>query len=270
MFRLHPPGLTPKTLDHLRASQSSLDALSTYQERVEQSVKKWKVKASTLDGKAAFAEIKLALSQMSSVAQRCHYCEDSFADEVEHIQPKTLYPELTFAWENYLYVCGPCNGPKSNRFAVINAQGVFVDVSRSSADPVAPPSAGAPALINPRVEDPLDFLTLDLIDTFYFIPLESLAPEPRRRADYTIELLRLNERPHLVEMRRREYKAQLNKLVLYAWRKNQNPHDPELPALLRSLGEVQFRAVWACMKSRRREVPDLLKCFGLAPEALEV
>jgi hypothetical protein len=35
-------------------------------------------------------------------------------DEAEHINPKDLYLERVFDWANYLYACGPCNGPKSN------------------------------------------------------------------------------------------------------------------------------------------------------------
>ena len=49
-------------------------------------------------------------------ARRCGYCEDSDGDEIEHIKPRDLYPEKTFAWENYLLACGQCNRSKSSRF----------------------------------------------------------------------------------------------------------------------------------------------------------
>ena len=49
------------------------------------------------------------------------YCEDSVADEVEHFRPKDLYPDVVFAWRNYLYACGQCNGGKNNRFSIVRA-----------------------------------------------------------------------------------------------------------------------------------------------------
>lgn len=49
-----------------------------------------------------FRQIRQALTQMCAGACRCGYCEDSLADEIEHIKPKTLYPEFVFVWENYL------------------------------------------------------------------------------------------------------------------------------------------------------------------------
>jgi hypothetical protein len=96
------------------------------------------------------------------------YCEDAPADEVEHHSPKDLYPELVFTWRNYLYACGPCNGPKNNRFAVMDpADGRLIDVSRPRGAPVIPPAQGTLALLDPRRDDPMAFLMLDLRDTFH-------------------------------------------------------------------------------------------------------
>ena len=60
-----------------------------------------------------FNVLKESLALMCSGNQRCMYCEDSFADEIEHRRPKNLYPQQTFDWDNMLYSCGPCNGPKT-------------------------------------------------------------------------------------------------------------------------------------------------------------
>ena len=67
-----------------------------------------------------FRKVRESLTRMCSGAQRCVYCEDSVGDEVEHIEPKDLYPCLVFLWTNYVYACGRCNGGKSNKFAVVS------------------------------------------------------------------------------------------------------------------------------------------------------
>ena len=46
----------------------------------------------------------------------------------------------------------------------------MLDATRPSKAPVLPPPNGDAALIDPRREDPLDFLMLDLRDTFEFTP----------------------------------------------------------------------------------------------------
>ena len=54
-----------------------------------------------------FAAVRKELADLCSGSRRCMYCDDSVADEVEHFRPKDLYPEVVFAWMNYLYACGP-------------------------------------------------------------------------------------------------------------------------------------------------------------------
>lgn len=59
-------------------------------------------------------EIKEAL--FSSSAEKCAFCECKPAEagniEVEHFKPKSIYPEMTFEWENLLPSCRKCNGSK--------------------------------------------------------------------------------------------------------------------------------------------------------------
>ncbi|HEY4117586.1 MAG TPA: hypothetical protein VGM56_07015 [Byssovorax sp.] len=118
------------------------------------------------------------------------------------LSPKDLYPELAFAWANYLYACGPCNGPKSNKFAVLVA-GEVVPVVRAHGAPPTPPPGGRAALIDPRAEDPLALLFLDLKGELCFVPNPALprASPDRARARYTIETLHLNDRVDLVSAR---------------------------------------------------------------------
>src|SRR2546426_12783509 len=116
MVQIEPVELPAHAKQALQRYQAEVDAESGYERRVE--IADAKFKTYNRKSNSAFEQIKDTLDAMCSGARRCMYCEDSAADEIEHHRPKNLYPELAFAWENYLYACGPCNGPKNNRFAV--------------------------------------------------------------------------------------------------------------------------------------------------------
>ncbi len=49
---------------------------------------------------------------------KCAFCECHPAEggylQVEHFQPKSIYPDMTFEWSNLLPACGPCNISKSD------------------------------------------------------------------------------------------------------------------------------------------------------------
>lgn len=56
----------------------------------------------------------------SSSFDKCMYCESktshTYYGDVEHIKPKSRFPELEFEWENLGFVCRICNGNKSDKF----------------------------------------------------------------------------------------------------------------------------------------------------------
>lgn len=60
-------------------------------------------------------DIKKSLFRSSHY--KCAFCEcrpgESGYIEVEHFAPKSIYPELTFSWDNLLPVCRKCNDDKS-------------------------------------------------------------------------------------------------------------------------------------------------------------
>lgn len=48
-----------------------------------------------------------------NIGEYCSYCEHpiDYRDlEVEHIQAKSLYPQKTYDWDNFLLSCSTCNG----------------------------------------------------------------------------------------------------------------------------------------------------------------
>ena len=267
MIRLPDVDLPEETRASLGGFQEEVDGEPTYGEQVA-AAKRLFGNRNRPDNRT-FRVVRAKLGEMCAGARRCCYCEDSCADEVEHIRPKDLYPDFVFVWENYLYACGPCNGPKSNGFAVFEtATGRETDVTRHRGDPVEPPPAGDPVLIDPRQEDPLEYMELDLLGTFRFNPsVEDGRPE-FRRADYTIELLRLNERDMLPEARRNAFGSYRARLRDYRDRQREGAATYELDRLIEDLQNMPHPTVWAEMKRQRDLHPELARLFDDVPEAL--
>ncbi len=51
---------------------------------------------------------------------KCMYCESGvtqvYFGDVEHIKPKSKFPELKFEWENLGFVCAKCNNAKADKY----------------------------------------------------------------------------------------------------------------------------------------------------------
>lgn len=267
MIRLPEAPLPADALASLADYQRDVDVLPDYAARVARA--KERFSALNKKGNSTFDSVKATLSKMNSGARRCAYCEDSAADEVEHIRPKTLYPELVFAWANYLYACGPCNGPKNNHFAVFAQDtGALTSVARARNAPVVPPIPGKAVFIDPRVEEPTEYLWLDLADTFYFTPRAGLGAVEHARADYTIRTLQLNVREWLPRARRDAYLDYRAHLKSYVRDKEAKLPQVHLDRLAQDIRERQHPTVWFEMKRQHATVPELTLLFAAAPEAL--
>ena len=63
-------------------------------------------------------DVRYALATMYS--DRCCYCEGRIGvvvyGQIEHRQPKKLFPEKTFVWENLHWACQPCNVQKGAKW----------------------------------------------------------------------------------------------------------------------------------------------------------
>lgn len=266
MIRLPDIVLPGAASQQLASWQAEVDALRSHAARVEAAKRLFKQRNTSKN--KTFVEVRRQLTVMCSGAQRCGYCEDSAADEVEHIRPKDLYPGLVFAWRNYLYACGPCNGPKNNQFAVF-PRGARrpVEVSPTPGTPSRPPPLGEPALIDPRAEDPMAFLVLDLQGTFMFGPGARKGTRDYERADYTLRALQLNR--ELLTVARAEafgaYRARLREYI------SQRERGASKAALLRYIQSIQLAShptVWREMKRQHSLHRELRALFREAPEAL--
>jgi hypothetical protein len=248
--------------------QAALDALPSYPEQVAAAKSRWGSKPAAL-----FVEVRNALAAQTSGNRRCHYCEDSMADEVEHVRPKDIYPGHTFKPGNYVFACGPCNGPKSNLFAVLVRRAGqpprLVDVGgRKKDDPVVKPRAGTAALIDLQREDPLALLWLDF-DTGRYVPdTDDEASEEALRASYTIKLLRLNERDDLVRGRRAAVSGFLSRLQRWV-QEHQQWSAAEQQQFVDDFRVERYRGVWERMRANRAQLPQLDALLNQAPQALQ-
>ncbi len=87
----------------------------------------------------AGSEVAQVLSRLFHC--KCAYCEQEAAKDVEHFFPKSRYPRRMFVWRNFLWCCKNCNTEKLAVFPV--------------------DAAGNAVLLNPTVDEPLDYLGWD-------------------------------------------------------------------------------------------------------------
>lgn len=269
MIRLHPPALDDSPARYLRDWTAEVLKIADFTERVTFATNRFATR--NKKGAATFDKVKLRLYEMCNETWRCVYCEDNYADEVEHMRPKDVYPEQCFVWENYVYACGPCNGPKNNHFAVMDAMGVEHDVTpppppRAPNPPVprVPPVAGTPMLIDPRVEDPMYFLALDLASGgFAPHPLRSMAEQ--RRAEWMVETLGLNDRrlPKARKVMMGTFRARLKE---YADERDRGATGARLSELKAEILALNHQTVLREMLDQRALYPELDAVFARLPE----
>ena len=95
-------------------------------------------------GAAWFKPVLAALGAMCGVGERCMFCSGSESSNVEHYQPKAVFPDMALTWENYLWSCIVCNAAKSDNFPTVADQ----------------------RLINPAAEKVWDFFFIDEFQHF--------------------------------------------------------------------------------------------------------
>lgn len=264
MLQLKNKSLTPEAVSLLQQCQQQVDSKATFPEKVAEGKRLFA--QHNKKSNAAFKVVRANLADMSGGTVRCNYCEDSNANQVEHIYPKNYYPEKCFVWENYCYACGPCNQPKSDKFAVFKDDtSVEVNV-RELPENTSPPD-GQALLLDPRAEDPLECLFLDTKDTFKFVPYKE-DDKDIRRAEYTIDVLGLNSRSYLVRARKVAFDNFKARLFEYVHRKEDGESLESLQQLVESLGSEHHQTVWREMIRQRTLHPEVNDLLNRAEEAL--
>lgn len=262
MIRLVELDLPEATARQLAVWQAVIDGLPDFATKVAQADLQFKARNTGVN--PVFREVRRHLDAMCCGERRCMYCEDSCADEVEHVRPKALFPELVFAWRNYIYACGPCNGIKRSNFPRL-ARDKVRNVARRRGDPIEPPPAGIDLLIDPRVDDPAEFFMLDLY-TGVLLPRPSLFGLSRQRAEQTIEVLKLN-RDVLLRARMQHCRNYLARLREYIHIRDEDPCG-DADDYARSVCAMGHPMVWNEIRRQHAKHPALHGLFTRAPEAL--
>lgn len=265
---------------HIQPEQNILEKLAEYQAQIIGSFaeKQKLVKQTAIPGFSSrnkkgnpvFDAVKEALTKICYGAKRCAYCEDAPADEVEHIYPKDLFPDKCFDWHNYLYACGTCNGPKKNKFAIFKAD----NNAFFSLDSKTEPSLGEPVLINPHIENAMDFCRLNFL-TFHFEIIAEKNTPNYQRADYTFnEVLRLNtQREYLRQAREIAYGMYKARLGYYIAAK-QTASEAVINKMIAELRKEAHPTVWREIQRSYYENhlihldKDFYDLFEQVPEAL--
>jgi uncharacterized protein (TIGR02646 family) len=280
--------LSQEALDKLDQLQKEIDQVIPYQQKVEKAQSLWKSKEGNNAGEKTFTEIRTKLKELCVSIGVCNYCEQSEASDIEHIAPKSFFPEHTFKWGNYLLACKQCNtGYKLDRCFVINDLDEVIPVPRS----IEPPFKEM-AFINPKTEDPNHFMIINT-QTFKFSIHEDLPKKDKNKAEKTIEILNLNERDTLIAARKSSadyFYERLDRLsrILKAATIDEiewllSPYDKYLDPTLsleqlkeeikkgfkRNILEYQHPSVWyAIKKVESKMTPKWKKLFAEIPEAL--
>ncbi len=273
MIRLPAVTLPEAAQNTLSGLQQDVNSQPSY----AQQVTRGKVLFDQKSRSQAFRPVRDALGKLCSGARRCCYCEDSQATDIEHIWPKDFYPGLVFSWENYLYGCTRCNRPKSNR-CEIYSHDTRLNVPAFVKQHKSHPPEGDPLLINPRLEDPFEFMMLELQDTFFFLPIKAPGTQSRERAEHTIQLLKLNEEDVLPVARAEAYENYVARLEKYIYQKLGNRPPEALARLVHSITKMGHPTVWHEMKRQAqtdfhkvapRNIQHLKDLFSAVPEALQ-
>lgn len=258
MIRLKSIELDTAKVAFLETWQAEVDKKLTHAERKAEAKRLWPSKRKSVP----FNELVVkALDKMVEPNGRCMFCEDNAAYQVEHFWPKAIFPQLAFEWLNFLYACGPCNGAKSTRFAILSTMGTL-DLVKDDDDE---PRCGRPGLLNPRYENPMEFIKLDL-ETFEFgyVPLPN-TPD-YLRAELTVTWLGLNLRS-LPQQRETAYEDYLLRLREYVMGKQDGKSMAWLASREHGILRRGHITVFREMQRQWRDFPVLCTLFEAAPEA---
>lgn len=176
--------------------QQKVNQEATFPLKVEKAQNLWSSKGNTA-GKRAFESIREKLLDMCVYEGVCNYCEQNEANDIEHIHPKSFFPEFTFVWDNYILACKQCNSAyKLDKCLVLDDNGDLFNVERRTE-----PAFKIHAFINPRIENPNDFMVLETT-TFQFVKLPELDKSDANRVEATLQILALNDRDTLIAARK--------------------------------------------------------------------
>lgn len=276
----------------LDKKQKTINDLSTFIAKSNKAGKAWNSKGSP----EIFKRVKKHLITLCVSVEVCNYCESNEANDIEHILPKKLFPHLTFLWTNYLLACQNCNSNfKQDQFAIfepLNSEIVTEFILRQKVE--IQPATEDHVFIHPHLENPMDFLWLELNTCIFNIHPNFIENENSRefkKGDYTLRILKLNERATLVQGREVALKEYLRLLKEYIAVKNATDFeglkmavhdfpavDENIPffeekqnfimSIQKEIKSHRHPTVWHELVRQRALKSSLNKLFEEAPEAI--
>lgn len=294
LSKLLPPE-TKTYLDELQSkiiNGSETDTDTGFAAQVKRATTTWK------PNNEHFNTIKDTLQEMTVAAGQCNYCESDRACDIEHVYPKSKFPERTYTWTNYILACSFCNSYlKIDKFAVFVPKNSTTKIDLERNEKVVTASDAPPSddglLINPRTENPQDFIRLDLIaQTLLYQPSEfDETTRDYQRAKYTIELLDLKNET-LRQAMHNQLLFFIATLEKYKMVKQATDFDSLKKAISgdfpfidesknflaeqqrilanfkRSIQNAMYPTVWDELKRQRQHLPNTNALFNTLPEAL--
>ena len=261
----------------LALMQSAVDEKPDYVARVAASKQLWESKTSSPSRAAAFRTIRATLSAMCIGPVRCAYCEDSLADEIEHIYPKSLFPDRAFRWLTTHSSVGRAMGPKVIG-TVSYRTGMLLNLSAGRAIPLYHRLPATQVCWIPDQKTPLFFWNstsggvtpdgLGLDPTYDFLPSDSLTLRELSRAIYTIRVLDLN-REVLRVARANAFGGFRARLHEYADKRDEDASVTILEGLKNDLLRTPHLTVFAEMRRQRSSLPEIDALFSRAPESVQ-
>lgn len=217
MLKLIDRELPHHAVDALKDLQKEIDILPE-KERAAKAKALWEGRTNN----EAFETIHRTLKGMCVGKAKCNYCEHNEAADIEHIAPKSLFPELAFVWTNYILACKQCNtGHKLDKMYVFSPPGSATSfLAKAAADGSLPESKDL-AYIHPRFEDPMDLMQLNMwedgdLGDFIFYPLHSRDTREHAKVANTLEILKLDEARSLDYDRAKTFNSFKASLAEYA------------------------------------------------------
>jgi uncharacterized protein (TIGR02646 family) len=197
MLKLAEKNLDTLDQNNLADLQEKVNKGRNFTEKVLLAKTLWQSKGSN-EGKESFNKIASLLAEMCVFIKTCNYCEGNEAHDIEHIYPKSFFPENAFQWNNYILACKQCNtGYKLDKCHVLDVQGNLHSTNRGNE-----PLHKIVAIVNPRIEDPNDFFWLNM-SVGKFEVFDNLSKANKNKAEKTLDILALNTRDYLVEGRKK-------------------------------------------------------------------
>lgn len=164
---------------------------------------------------------------------------------------------------------------KSNKFTVFD--GTTHKTLRITKKTLDNKTKGDSVMINPRIENPMDYCKLDLENkACRFVIIENLEKREKARAEYTFfTMLNLNDVPYekIRQARENAYSNYFNRLFIYTKFKNELSAERK-KVIIEELKKEQHPTVWKEMQRYFQEGwlktidSELSELFEESPEAL--